>query len=275
MKKAGIDMRAGFVQFSPVFGKIGENIDRALSLIEKVDAELIVLPELFSTGYLFVSVAEARNMAEEIPTGKTTKALCSIAKKKKIHIVAGIAEASRNKLYNSAVLVSPSGYMATYRKLHLFNEETLWFQKGDYDFAVYDIGPCKIGMMICFDWYYPESVRILALKGADIICHAANLVLPYCQDAMITRCLENRVFAIVANRTGEEKRGEKKWRYTGKSEIVSPDARVLCRASEENDETGIVEIDVSLARNKRINKYNDLFSDRRVEYYNELIKLSS
>ena len=83
-----MNMKAGFVQFSPEFGKVDENIDKAMALIEKADAELIVLPELFSTGYLFVSVKEALNLAEEIPTGKTTKALCSIAKKKKIHIVA-------------------------------------------------------------------------------------------------------------------------------------------------------------------------------------------
>jgi predicted amidohydrolase len=267
-----MNMRAGFAQFSPEFGNIDENIDKALSLIEKVDADLIVLPELFSTGYLFISHNEAANLAEEIPAGKTTKALCSIAKKKKIHIVAGIAEVSLGKLYNSSILVSPSGYVATYRKLHLFNEEKLWFQKGDNCFAVYDIGPCKIGMIICFDWYYPESIRILALKGADMICHAANLVLPYCQDAMITRCLENRVYAITANRTGEERRGDKKWRYTGKSQILSPDAQILYRASDEGEETGIAEIDVSLARNKRINKYNDLFADRRVEHYSDLIK---
>ena len=265
-------MRAGFAQFSPEFGKVDENIDKALSLIEKVDADLIVLPELFSTGYLFISHTEAADLAEEIPAGKTTKALCSIAKKKKIHIVAGVAESSLGKLYNSSILVSPSGYIATYRKLHLFNEEKIWFQAGDNGFAVYDIGSCKIGLMICFDWYYPESMRILALKGADIICHSANLVLPFCQDAMITRCLENKVYAIVANRTGEEKRGEKKWRYTGKSEIVSPDARVLLRASDDKDEVGIMEIDVSLARNKRINKYNDLFNDRRVEHYGDLVK---
>lgn len=265
-------MKAGFVQFSPQFGNVDANIEKALSLMEKADAELLVLPELFNTGYLFISVNETFNLAEEIPNGKTTKALCSFARKKGIHIVAGIAEVSNGKLYNSAVLVSPTGYVATYRKIHLFNEEKLWFQPGDEGFAVYDIGSCKIGIMICFDWFFPESTRILALKGADIICHTANLVLPYCQDAMITRCLENRIYAIIANRTGEEERGGNKWRYTGNSQITSPDARILYRADPERDEVGIVEIDVSKARNKRLNKYNDLFTDRRLEFYQDLIK---
>jgi predicted amidohydrolase len=265
-------MKAGFVQFSPDFGKVDVNIEKALSLIEKADAELIVLPEFFNTGYLFISTKEASSLAEEIPAGKTSLALCSIARKKKIHIVAGIAEVSAGKLYNSAVLISPSGHIATYRKIHLFNEEKLWFQPGDRGFAVYDIGSCKIGMMICFDWYFPESTRIMAIKGADIICHPANLVLPYCQDAMITRCLENRIYVVTANRTGVEQRDGKKWRYTGKSQITSPDAQILFRAAEEGDEVGIIEIDVQQARNKRLNKYNDLFADRRVELYQDLIK---
>jgi predicted amidohydrolase len=265
-------MKTGFVQFSPVFGKIDENIEKALSLIEKTDAELVVLPELFNTGYLFISAQEAHNLAEEIPSGKTTKALCSIAAKKKIHIVAGIAEIFGGRLFNSAVLISPDGHVATYRKIHLFSEETIWFQPGNEGFAVYDIGSCKIGMIICFDWFFPESMRILALKGADIICHPANLVLPYCQEAMTTRCLENRVYALTANRTGVEERGSKKWRYTGKSQITSPDARILFQATAEGDEIGVAEIDVSESRNKRLNKYNDLFADRRVELYQDLVK---
>ena len=265
-------MRAGFIQFSPQFGKVNANIDKALAMLEKADAELIVLPELFNTGYLFVSRDEALAMAEEIPTGKTIKALSLIARKKKIHIVAGIAESAGENLYNSAVLISPKGYMATYRKIHLFNEEKLWFRPGNESFAVYDIGQCKVGIMICFDWFFPESARILSLKGADIICHPSNLVLPYCQEAMVTRCLENNVYAITANRAGHEERSGKSLYYTGKSQITSPDARILHRADGQKDEIGIVEINVQMARNKKINNYNDIFVDRRVEYYQDLVK---
>ena len=265
-------MKAGFLQFAPQFGDVEANINKALSMINNADAELLVLPELFNTGYHFTSAQETRNLAEEIPAGKTIKALCSIAQKKKIHIVAGIAEIAAGSLYNSAVLVSPAGYVATYRKVHLFNEEKLWFQPGNRGFEVYDIGQLKIGMMVCFDWFFPEAARILALQGADVICHPSNLVLPYCQDSMVTRCLENKIYAITANRTGVEERNGKSFIYTGKSQITAPDARILYRADAVRDEIGVVEMDISLARNKQINQYNDLFADRRVENYGDIIK---
>ena len=265
-------MKAGFIQFAPQFGNIDANINKALSMIGSVDAGLLVLPELFNTGYHFTSVQETRVLAEEIPAGKTTKALCTIAQKKKIHIVAGIAEIADGNLYNSAVLISPAGYVATYRKVHLFNEEKLWFQPGNKGFHVYDIGQCKIGIMICFDWFFPESARVLALQGADVICHPANLVLPYCQDSMVTRCLENKIYAITANRTGYEDRGGKRFSYTGKSQITSPDGSILYRAAPDSDEIGIVEIDIAQARDKRANIYNDLFADRAIAYYQDLVK---
>ena len=265
-------MKAGFIQFSPEFGRVNENIDKAISMIEKIDAELIVLPELFNTSYLFVSIEEVIAVAEEIPAGKTIRALSAIARKKKINIVAGMVEKFNNDLYNSAVLVSPAGYVGNYRKVHLFNEENLWFNPGNTAFNVFDLRICRIGIMICFDWFFPESARILALKGADIICHSANLVLPYCQDAMVTRCLENKVYAITANRTGCEERGGKKFSYTGKSQITAPDTRILYRADAQNDEIGIVEIDVRTARNKRLNEHNNIFTDRKPEYYQDLVK---
>ena len=265
-------MKAGFIQFAPQFGNIDANINKALSMIGSVDAGLLVLPELFNTGYHFTSVQETRVLAEEIPAGKTTKALCTIAQKKKIHIVAGIAEIADGNLYNSAVLISPAGYVATYRKVHLFNEEKLWFQPGNKGFHVYDIGQCKIGIMICFDWFFPESARVLALQGADVICHPANLVLPYCQDSMVTRCLENKIYAITANRTGYEDRGGKRFSYTGKSQITSPDGSILYRAAPDSDEIVIVEIDIAQARDKRANIYNDLFADRAIAYYQDLVK---
>jgi predicted amidohydrolase len=268
-------MRTGFIQFSPEFGRTGANLDKALSMIENADADLIVLPELFNTGYFFISREEAASVAEEIPSGKTTQALCAIASRKKIHIVAGIAEKAGSDLYNSAILISPSGYVETYRKTHLFNEENLWFKPGNTGFNVFDLGICKIGIMICFDWFFPESSRILALKGADIICHPANLVLPYCQDAMPTRCLENKIYAVTANRTGFEERNGAKLYYTGKSQVTSPDAKILYQAGEKDDEIGIVDIDIQKARNKRINEYNDILNDRRPEYYQDLVKTNN
>lgn len=260
-------MKAGFVQFGPELGKVDENIRRASALLNGMQADLVVLPELFNTGYFFSSHEQVRGLAEEIPGGKTTCALINISRAKNMWIAAGLAEKSKDGIFNSAVLVSPSGDVFTYRKIHLFNEEKIWFTPGDLGFLTVDTGKCRLGLMICFDWIFPESARTLALQGADIICHCANLVLPYCQDAMVTRCLENRVFAVTANRTGEDKAGDRILKFTGKSQITGPSGEVLCRADPSSDQTGIVQIDYMAARQKRINEFNDLFEDRCPEFY--------
>lgn len=265
-------MKAGFIQFSPIFGDIGRNIDRIETLLLRADADLIVLPELSNTGYFFSSRQEVERLAEEVPYGKTTEALCRLAEAGTVYIVAGLIERSGDQCYNATVLVGPAGYMATYRKIHLFSEENLWFNPGDREPDVHDIGLCRVGMMICFDWIFPETSRILCLKGADVICHSANLVLPYCQDAMVTRCLENRIFAITANRTGVETRGGKSLYFTGKSQITGPDGLILNRANQESEEVGVVEINIEKAREKSINIYNDLLKDRRTDCYEALLK---
>jgi len=264
-------MKVGFVQLEPSFGSVDKNIEKAEKLIDSADANLLVLPELFNTGYVFTSKEEAIALSEEIPDGKTTQALMRIAKNNDVFLVAGLAEKNGNKLFNSAVIVSPEGYLGTYRKIHLFFEEKLWFDPGDAEAAVYDIGQYKFGVMICFDWFFPETMRVLSLKGAHIVCHSANLVLPFCQDAMKTRCLENRVFAVTANRTGTETRGEKSLQFTGKSQVISPNADILCQAGSDTEEVEIVDIDMEMAANKRLNEYNDLFADRRPEFYGRLV----
>ena len=294
-------IRVGFAQFSPIFGKKEENIERTIDLIRRTNADLLVLPELCTTGYLFISEDEVEEMAEEIP-GPTTSAWGEISSERELFLVAGIAERFGDSIYNSAVLICPDGRIEVYRKAHLFNEEKQWFSPGDTPFEVYDIGIAKIGMMVCFDWVFPEVVRILSLKGAEIICHPANLVLPYCQDAMITRCLENRVFAITCNRTGVEDRGgmgpvpsvgeyvpisertrrrtrsiesieksDKRLRYTGKSQIVNPEGQVLTKAGEIGEAVRIVNIDPAEARNKAVNSRNDLFEDRRTDLYSPIL----
>jgi len=264
-------MKAGFIQFSPVLGDIDKNITKICQLVEGIDADLVVLPELCNTGYHFIAQQEVESLAEKIPAGKTTETLCQLAKAKRVYIVAGMIEKAGDKCYNASVLVGPEGYITKYRKIHLFCEETLWFDPGDQEPVVHDIGICRVGIMICFDWIFPEMARILALKGADVICHCANLVLPFCQEAMVTRCLENHVFAITANRTGTETRGKKSLHFTGKSQITGLDGAILYRAGQTSEEIGVIEIEIRNAREKSINPYNDLFKDRREEYYGGLV----
>jgi predicted amidohydrolase len=109
------------------------------------------------------------------------------------------------------------------------------------------------------------------LAGAEIICHPANLVLPYCPDAMVTRCLENGVFAITANRIGSELRGGKKrLTYIGQSEVVDPNGRILFRAPRNKETLKMVEINPREARHKTLNRFNHLFLDRRTDVYRTL-----
>jgi len=261
-------MRVGYYQNNPEFGKVAENLDRIATKLEEAEADLLVLPELCASGYQFVSMDEVRTLAEPIPAGQTTKRLLELAKRKQMVIVAGLPEQAGTTYYNSAVVVAPQGFIGIYRKTHLFFEETLYFTPGDTGFHVWDLGPAKIGVMICFDWYYPEAARALALKGADIICHPSNLVLPNCPDSMPVRCLENRVFAVTCNRTGSEARGGKdRLTYIGNSEVVSPRGAILQRAPRDQEALCVVDIDPAEARNKSLTPYNDLLRDRRETFY--------
>lgn len=261
-------MRVGYLQFDPVFGEVAHNLDVVTARLEQAEADLMVLPELFATGYQFVSQEEVFRLAEAVPDGPTTTRLAEIAARRGMTIVAGLAERAGTRCFNSAVVVGPQGFIGCYRKTHLFFEETLLFTPGDSGFQVWDIGHAKIGVMICFDWYYPEAARTLALQGAEIIAHPSNLVLPNCPDSMVTRCLENRVFSVTANRIGSEARGGKdRLTFIGLSEVVSPRGRILHRAPREGDDLTIVEIDPAEARNKALNTYNDLLRDRRPALY--------
>jgi predicted amidohydrolase len=260
-------VKVGFMQFSPLFGRKEENVERVINSLRGAKADLLVLPELFSTGYLFLNEEELRRSAEPIPDGLTVSKFLELAKKQNTNLVFGIAERADDQFFNSSVLVTARGECFVYRKLHLFDREKHLFSPGDKELEVFDIGEAKIGMMICFDWIFPEVARSLALKGADIICHPSNLILPHCQDAMVTRCLENRVFAITSNRTGTEKRRKEEITFTGRSQIVDPQGRVLAQANAEEENLCIIEIDPLLAKDKKVTPNNHIFEDRRTDFY--------
>ena len=261
-------IKAGFYQSSPVFGNKKDNLQKAAVLIKNADVDLIVLPEFFASGYQFASQDEVVELSEVVPDGETTNLLSDISKEKGIYIVAGLPEKSGNKYYNSAVFTGPEGFIGLYRKTHLFFEEKLFFHPGDTGFRVWDTKIGIIGIMVCFDWFFPESMRTLALMGAEVVAHPSNLVLPYCPHAMPFRCLENRLYAVTANRIGTESRkNDQSLRFIGMSQIVSPSGEIILRASEDKEELLIAELDPHAAQNKSINPYNDLFKDRRPELY--------
>jgi len=264
-------MRAGFLQFRPQFGRVRRNLDTVIKALAEVSADLIVLPELAFTGYYFRDREELISLAEDPTDSATIDALTALCKDRDMHIVSGFAERRMDKVFNSAVLIGPQGLRHVYRKLHLFNEEKHCFDPGDTPLSVQQVRDARIGMMVCFDWAFPEVSRVLSLQGADIICHPSNLVLGFCQEAMLTRCLENRVFAITCNRFGSDKRPQGTLRFTGKSQIVAPAGLLLHRAHAQRQAVFVTEIDPQEARGKAITPLNDLLTDRRPEYYQALM----
>jgi len=260
-------MRVGYYQFRPLFGKMERNLQKVLKTLDNIDAELIVLPELAFTGYYFMNKEEACNLSQDVTSSLIIDSLSTLCNENNFHVVSGFSEKYLGECFNSAVLIGPNGLEHVYRKLHLFNEEKNIFTPGDIPLQINHIGDVKIGIMVCFDWVFPEVTRTLALKGADIICHPSNLVLTWCQDTMITRCLENRVYAITANRFGVDKRPAGELKFTGKSQIVAPGGKLLHRSVSQREELTILDINVSEARNKQITPFNDVLADRRPEFY--------
>lgn len=259
----------GTVQFAPLRYDVAANIAQVAALLNGVRADLLVLPELANAGYLYASPAELAPYAEPGDGGGPfLAALRDLAAATDGVIVAGFAERATEGLYNSAAAVSAAGVIQVYRKTHLFGDEKTLFLPGDTGFRVFEHAGARVGMMICFDWYFPESARTLALVGAQILAHPANLVLPHCQTAMITRCLENRVFAITANRYGTEALADgRALTFTGASQVVDARGHRLCQAPVAGDAVHSVAINPVLALDKNVTARNNLFADRRPEFY--------
>lgn len=265
-------MQAAYLQFAPEYLNVDGNLQTVEALLHDVDADLIVLPELFTSGYFFKSKEHLAQVAEPIPEGTSVDAIRDWSDALNATIVAGLVERDGSHFYNSAVVVRPDGTTDTYRKVHLFYEETILFEPGDLGFRVFEEetragASYRLGVMVCFDWYFPEAARTLALKGADVIAHPSNLVLPHCPESMPIRARENHVFTITANRYGREEKNGESLEFIGMSEICDPTGTILQRAGASSDSVGVVEFDPSDARDRRINAYNDVLADRRPGTY--------
>jgi len=265
-------MTVACIQTDPVLGEVSANLDAAEHAVLAADADLIVLPELFASGYFFESTAQAEALAEPVPDGPTAQRVIEWARETGAVIVAGVAERDGDRLYNSAVIAAINGWLGTYRKTHLYYEETLHFTPGADGFQVWTVTDrtgtgYRLGVMICFDWFFPESARTLALKGADVIAHPSNLVLAHCPTAMPIRALENGVFTATANRVGTETNGREHLSFVGQSRICSPRAEVLATAERTGTATVRAEIEPHDARKSALNPYNDRRTDRRPDLY--------
>lgn len=266
-------LQVGYIQFEPRFGEVAAN----LAAIERVALEhargsdLLVIPELATTGYLFETRDEALSLGEAFAGGPTERCFAKIARDLGAAVVGGFAERAGDRLFNSCALVRPDGTYHVYRKAQLFMNEKDFFEPGDTPLEPVRGAGTDLGLMICFDWYYPEVMRVLALGGAKVFCHPSNLVLPHCPEAMRTRCLENRVFAITSNRVGSDVRGDRSLSFIGMSQVVGPDGAVLLRAPSNGTHVGIVEIDPAEAENKDITGRNRWTEDRRTDLFGPLL----
>jgi len=260
--------KIGYAQYDVEFGEYDKNTDTVRRMVgEAADAELLVLPELGLSGYEFKSAAEVERYAEPFGAGPTGELLKELSAKHKTTLVIGYPEYTTKGCHNSAMIATPGGDLFNYRKLHLFSRETELFIPGDAEPPVVDTPAGRVGLMICFDWIFPETARMLALRGAQVITHPSNLVLQWCQRAMFTRCLENAVFAITANRVGTEDRAGRTLTYTGASQVLDPKGETLISAPTEGEHLGLVDVDLAQADDKHITEYNDLLADRRPDHY--------
>jgi N-carbamoylputrescine amidase len=269
------------IQMEPIVGEKERNVRRSLELIEKAaanGARLVVLPELCNSGYVFNSREEAFALAEEVLTGPTCRGWGDAARKHGLHVVAGINERDGQTLYNAAVVIGPSGHVGTFRKVHLWNEENLFFEPGNLGFPVFRTPLGRIGTFICYDGWFPESFRLCALQGADIVCIPTNWVpIPgqaSQREAMANiLCMaaahSNSLFVAAADRVGVE-RGQP---FIGQSVIVSYTGWPLGGpAGPDREEIIYAEANLADARRGRNwNQFNQVLRDRRTDVYDEML----
>jgi predicted amidohydrolase len=263
------------VQTNPRLMKNEENLESIIARIREAadgHANLIVCPECSITGYIFQSREEALPFAETIP-GPSTGKLTTLCKELGVYAVVGLLEKDNDRLFNAAMFTGPDGLIGKYRKNHLpFLGIDRFVDRGDKPFEVYRTPIGNIGIEICYDIIFPESSRIMALKGADILTLPTNF--PKGRGEMITehvvttRAMENRVHVVAANRIGTE-RGHA---FSGRSKIMSASWDTLALASPDREEIIYSEVNLEVTRQKRDiiipgEHEVDFIRDRRPELY--------
>jgi predicted amidohydrolase len=263
-------MRLAFAQTSPRLGLTRANLGEAYSLIERVrDADLVVLPELFHSGYAVRNREEAESLAVSRDETSEPLTMClDAARSFRMWIAGGFLERASDRLYNSAWLVGPDGISAVYRKVHLFDREWDIFQPGDKPSPIAKVDQARVGMQICFDWVFPESWGRLAWgegdgTGAQIIAHPVNLVIPdACPVAIRARALENRIFIVSAGRVGTDPGPEGPIEFRAGSRIVAPNGEVLAMGPDDRPGCDMVTVDPELANDKFLTPRDNILLER-------------
>lgn len=268
-------VKLGLVQMSSKRGNIQANLTKALAMANECivkGAQIIQLPELFSTEYFPMTVDSAFYAYAQSRNGTIITSFQALAKKHKVYIIVPWFEFdSPGVYYNSAAFINPVGELCgVHRKAHipaLKSKEKLYFRGGDA-LNVYNTEYGKIGILICYERSFPEPSRILALKGADIIFYCASTWRAYMwTEELRTRAMENGLFISICNKTGEED-GKK---LCGLSMVIDPFAKVLC-ALEREEAVIVVEIDTDTVKTARIQF--PVFRDRRPDLYGTILTYS-
>ncbi len=272
MKIAGVQMDVALADKERNLQTIEDRLREAV----RHGAQLVVFPECAVTGYCFESLAEAQAVAEPMD-GPSVRRLEAMCREYDVFAVVGTVEADGPRVFNVCVLTGPQGLLGVYRKIHLPHLGLDNFSTpGDRPFRVWQAGPIRLGMNICYDVSFPESSRIMALAGADLIALPTNwppgagCVACYAPN---TRAMENHVYYIAVNRVGEE-RG---FQFIGQSRICEPYGNTIASADETSETILYAEIDPELPRNKhlvRVPSKHEIhrFHDRRPEMYGPLVE---
>ena len=292
-------MRSTCVAAVSMNGRLGEptrildEIDGWCGRAATEGAELVLFPELVLHGHCTPNTAE---LAEAVPDGPSVTRLARLARRHGLVLSAGLSERERDLVYNTQVLVGPGGYIGKQRKLHLSRDEVL-FYAGGRDLPVFDVGPCKVGIAICYDNEFPELPRILALRGAEVLLmpHASrdqqwtdtpqseaaarrfmrDYYMPYRM-----RTKENAFFGVLTDQAGRAgyvdaypRDHENQPHHPGAAMIFGPDGGlVACSQAERiRDEMVVATLDAALLERERAHP-NYQLRTRRPELYGELLR---
>ncbi len=278
-KRKKLNVKVACLKMDVKIGNIAENIRKSVQMINEAadnGAELIVLPEMANSGYNFDNRQEAIRLAENLEDSESVKAWCGAARDRNVYIVSGITEIDGTDLYNTAVMIGPEGLIGKYRKLHLWEEEFLWFEPGNLGLPVFHTPIGKIGIVICYDMWFPETYRILAAQGADIVCVPTNWVtIDSLPDNMknfgpvlaMAAAHSNGIYVAAADRVGIER----DMVFPGKSLIVRTAGIPIAGPADDTEQIIYGNCNFAKVRAHGINKYNSTKSDRRLDLYDEFL----
>ena len=260
-------MRLGIFQGPLASGSVADNLAVLEDAVRNADVDLLIFPELFLTGYN-LGADRLRELAEPAD-GVSAQAAAAIARANGVALLYGYPERGRDgRIYNSAILLSREGVqLANFRKLHLFGAmESKVFTAGENMAVMAEIDGVKLGILVCYDVEFPETVRGLALASADLVAVPTALMHPYefvPRMLIPTRAYENSVCVAYANRCGRE--GDLV--YPGESCIAGPDGSVLARAGEGE---ALIRAELTPTMLTRARAFNSFLSDRRPGLYGAL-----